>query len=199
MNYVTSIEPRLTPHRPAAPISTADALVEWATDLEEELAARLRLLSDEELLWRPHEDANNIAVTAWHVSRWLDLLGTRLFTGKPKELDIWHRAGWYEATQYEPDGIGYLGLGTLTGYSPEEMRAVPALAAADLIAYLSQSVEALVMQIQEFGAEIIKPLPHADLSPYQLIGSTLQGSFGHVGEVDTLVALRARTSAQLQT
>jgi hypothetical protein len=192
MSYVDAIEPRLTPHRPAAPASTADTLVEWNRDLQEELAARLSLMEHDELRWQPHHDANSAAVTVWHVARWLDFLGTRMFTGRSKEHDLWHRDGWLDRTGYEPDGIGYLGLGTLTGYTPEEMRAVPQLAADELRGYLTSSTDALTERIRELGDGFVATLPGLGLSPYQLIGSTLQGSFGHVGEIDALLALRAR-------
>ncbi|HEY9524434.1 MAG TPA: DinB family protein [Thermopolyspora sp.] len=94
-------------------------------DLHEELTARLALVSQEDLTWQPHPDSNSAGVTVWHVARWLDVPGTRIFASRPAHADIWHRSGWREATGYEPHGIGYLGLGTLTGYTPEEMRAVP--------------------------------------------------------------------------
>jgi hypothetical protein len=191
MTYVDDIEPRLTPYRPARPQTTAEALVEWCRDLEEELVARLERMSDEDLRWSPHPDANNAGVTVWHVARWIDFLGTRAFTGSPAADDLWHREGWKDRTGYEPDGIGFLGVGALTGYTPEEMRAVPALSAVDLAAYLGQSIAALVDRIGELGEAVLEPGP-LGYSPYQLISGTLQGSFGHVGEIDALVALRAR-------
>jgi hypothetical protein len=195
MTYVQTIEPRLTPHRPSAPASTAEAIVEWTRDLQEELAARLALIAPEELVWQPHPDANSAGVTVWHVARWLDVLGTRVFTGRSKDHDVWHRDGWRTRTGYEPEGIGYLGLGTLTGYTPAQMRDVPQLSADDLRSYLARSAEALVERTRELADVLVQPLAGLDLSPYQLIGSTLQGSFGHVGEVDALVALRARWQA----
>lgn len=192
MNYVTSIEPRLTSHRPAAPVTTGDVLVEWTHDLREEVAARLRLVDEEDLVWQPHPDANNVAVTVWHVARWLDVLGTRIFTGRGVEDEVWHAEGWRALTGYEPEGVGYLGLGTLTGYTPEEMRAVPVLTGDQLDAYLEQAAGSLVDQVRALEGRLVEVLPGIELSPYQLIGSTLQGSFGHVGEIDTLVALRHR-------
>jgi hypothetical protein len=125
--YVDSIEPRLTPYRPAAPATTAESLTEWCRDLHEELTARVALLTPEDLAWQSHPDANSAGVTVWHVTRWLDVLATRAFTGRDAAADLWHTAGYRRTTGYEPDGIGYLGLGTLTGYTPEEMRDIPAL------------------------------------------------------------------------
>jgi hypothetical protein len=149
-------------------------------------------MSEEELRWQPHPDVNNPGVTVWHVARWIDLLGTRLFTGRPVSDDVWHAEGWREVTGYEPDGLGYLGLGTLTGYTPEQMRAVPHMDSVALSTYLSQAVAQLIEQIDQLGARLPQVAGPTGLSPYQIISGTLQGSFGHIGEIDTLVALRMR-------
>lgn len=195
MTYVQSIEPRLTAHRPAAPADTADTLIEFCRDLHQELVARLRLVTAGDLVWQPHADANSVGVTAWHVSRWLDVLATRAFSGRPAAADLWHTGGFRVATGYEPDGIGHLGLGTLTGYTPDEMRAVPAMPADLLEAYLDMAATGLVETIDG-----LRPRLHAGApTPYQTIGSTLQGSFGHVGEIDALVSWRARLAASSAT
>ncbi len=130
-------------------------------------------------------------MTAWHVARWLDVLATRAFTGRPADSDLWHTAGWKDRTGYEPDGIGYFGLGTLTGYTPEEMRAVPVMSAVDLRSYLAQASARLAEQIGELGPALVGG-EHPEHSPYSNIAGTLQGSFGHVGEFDALVSLRGR-------
>lgn len=192
MTYVDSIEPRLTPLRPVAPRSACEVLVEWCEDLRHELGARLRAMSADELAWQPHPDANSAAVTAWHVARWVDLLATRILPRPPRPTDLWHGEGWRDRTGYEPDGIGYLGLGSLTGYTPEEMRAVPVLSGEELRAYLEQALDALVDVLRPMGDEVNEPRPGLGGSAYQLVGSTLQGVFGHVGEIDALVSLRAR-------
>jgi len=191
MTYVQTIEPRLTPLRPVAPSGAAEVVAEWCWDLDAELGARLGLVSPEDLAWQPHPDANSAGVTAWHVARWLDVLGTRAFTGRPAEADLWHTEGWKDRTGYEPDGIGYLGLGTLTGYTPGEMRAVPLLSGGELRAYLGQASARLTEQIAELGAGLVGG-EHPEHSPYSTITGTLQGSFGHVGEFDALVSLRSR-------
>jgi hypothetical protein len=194
VTYVQQIEPRLTPHREAAPDSTADALKEWCRDLEQELAARLAAMDARTLSWQPHPDANAPAVTAWHVARWLDVLATRLFTGGRWSDELWHTMGWARTEQYDPTGVGYLGLGTLTGYTPAEMRGVPVMSSVDLGRYLSQATGALVERIASLGPALTTEIDGIGLSPYQIISGTLQGSFGHLGEIDTLVTLRALTA-----
>ncbi len=179
------IEPRLTPHRPAAPANVAEVLIEGCRDLEQELTARLELMTPEDLRWQPHPDSNSAGVTVWHVARWIDVLGSRVYTGRPAREDVWHTQGWLERTGYEPDGLGFLGMGALTGYTPEQMRAVPAMDAISLSAYLAQSTAGLAEQIRVLASTVLQPTGRQRLSPYQTISSTLQGSFGHVGEIDT--------------
>ena len=192
MNYVPTIEPRLTGHRPATPTTTTETLVDWLLDLEQESVARLGLLSDEEGRWSPHPDANDAEVTFWHIARWLDVLAaTRAVTVPKPAPQVWERDGWIDETGYNPTGIGYLGLGTLTGYTPEQMRAVPRLGPAALIRYLRATVLDLRDVLRGFDANEINH-DRGFGSPFQIVGSTVQGSFGHLGEVDALVALRSR-------
>lgn len=189
MSYVRSIEPRLTPPRPVRPATAADALAELCRDLRVELDARLAAVGPDELVWRPHPDANHVAVTAWHVARWLDVLAARAFTGAPVAAETWHSAGWAARTAYDPTGLGHLGLGTLTGYTPAQMRAVPVLPADDLRSYLAVSADALVDRIGALGPALTAG-PHPERAPYAAISTTLEGSFGHLGEIDALVSLR---------
>jgi len=95
-------------------------------------------------------------------------------------------------TRYEPDGVGWLGLDTLTGYTPAEMRAVPTLDVDQMGAYLSESAIALVETFDRLRDHLHAGGPP---TPYQAISNTLQGSFGHIGEIDALVSWRARLSA----
>lgn len=170
-------------------------LTEWVRDLEQELDARCRLVSEDDVRWQPHPDSNSAGVTVWHVARWCDVLGSRWYAGGAAEQDAWHQEGWKDSTGYEPDGVGFLGLGTLTGYTPAEMRAVPHLGAPALGEYLAQCTQRLVAQIDALGDGVLDGPRIGGLTPYQTIGATLQGSFGHVGEIDALVALRARSAA----
>lgn len=191
VTYVETIEPRLTPLRPATPDRTADVLIEWTRDLQEELSARIALITPEDLAWQPHPDSNSAGVTIWHLTRWLDYAATRAYTGRGAAADLWHTGGFREITGYEPDGIGFRGLGVLTGYTPAEMRAVPFMSGELLDDYLRRSTDLLITTLGELAPRL-NVVDGDRPTIYQAVGSTLQGSFGHVGEIDTLVALRAR-------
>jgi hypothetical protein len=62
--------------------------VEFYADLLMALSAwahsEVEGLSVEELVWQPDAEGNNIAVTVWHFSRWLDITA-RLLQGKRPE------------------------------------------------------------------------------------------------------------------
>lgn len=190
MTYVQKIEPRLTAYREAAPAHTAEALVEWLRDLEEETVARLEAIGPETLRWRPHPDANNVSVTVWHLCRWFDYLANETFAVTPR-TQLWYRTGWHERTGYDPAGVGFLGAGALTGYTVEEMRAVPDMTADELCSYLRESVSELGDVLQGMGECLFTPTV-LGLTPYQIVSGALQGAFGHVGEIDTIVSLEAR-------
>lgn len=104
-------------------------------------------LSAEELAWQPDAEGNSIAVTAWHVSRWLDVT-THLTLGKSPTAELWLACGWAERMGYNPYGIGRQGLGTVTSYTLQEIAAIPHLDAQLLLAYLDQVGKALSAFLQ---------------------------------------------------
>ena len=85
-------------------------LIAW---LAEGMRGEVEKLSPQELDWQPDAEGNSIGVTVWHVARWLDVV-PRLFQEKPPEDELWLTQGWAERTGYNPQCIGYRGLGALT-------------------------------------------------------------------------------------
>jgi hypothetical protein len=173
---------------------------ELLADLVQHLAQQVREevenLSAEELAWQPDSEANSIGVTVWHFSRWLDLLGVRAFENRPAEEEQWYTRGWAEQTGYRPLGIGYAGLGAITGYTQEEVKAIPPLPASGLLAYLEQVSEALrqkILALPDGGLEQTAPGLGGKRTYYQFVKPILMGSFGHVGEIAALKAMHART------
>lgn len=163
-------------------------------------------LSPEELAWQPYAEGNNIAVTVWHVSRWLDVTG-RLLQEKPSEEELWLTQGWAERTGYNPQGIGYQGLGVLTGYTPQEVAAVPLLSAQELLTYLDQTCEALRAYLRFLPSSeiLLQPIGELGLSlpgqrsaptKQQVLKTVIMGSCGHVGEIEALKAMMKRAVAE---
>jgi hypothetical protein len=173
--------------------------VELLADLIEKLGRDVRAeiaeLSPEELTWQPDPEANDIGVTVWHFSRWLDMLAAQALANRPAGEELWQTRGWAARTGYDPRGIGYLGLGLLTGYTQAEVAAVPRLTAGQLLEYLEQAGGALREQLLAMPSEALyRPTPGlgGKRTVYDLLTSILMGCFGHVGEIEALKAMRER-------
>jgi DinB superfamily len=181
----------------AAPATPAAVLATWLADLVAMVHQHIADLTAEELAFQPDPQGNSIGVTVWHFSRWLDVVG-RAFAGQPPSGELWHTRGWAARTGYDPTGIGDYGLGVLTGYSWAEVTKVPTLSAAELLDYLGQVTQRLVQALDGMSTEVLHgPAPGLGgvRSRYSWLSTVLQGSFGHVGEIEALNAMRTRRLA----
>ena len=172
-----------------------ELLADLTGKLVRDVRAEIAELTPEELAWQPDREANNIGVTVWHFSRWLDMLGVQALANRPAAEELWQTRGWAARTGYDPRGIGYLGLGLLTGYTQAEVAAVPLLTAGQLLEYLEQVSGALREQLLALPSEALyQPTPGLGgrRTVYDLLTSVLMGCFSHVGEIEALKAMRKR-------
>jgi DinB superfamily/SnoaL-like domain len=174
---------------------------EVLADLVIDLTAGIHLavagLSIQELAWRPDAEGNSIGITAWHIARGLDVLKARFLEQQPAEAEQWHTRGWAKKTGYDPRGIGTGGLGILTGYTQEEVTAIPQLTAGDLLAYLDQAAEAFRQHLLSLSEGALAwPIVALGKSQtaYQLSKGILLGCVGHLGEIEALRALYLRST-----
>ena len=188
-------------------MNDVELLAEWVQDLAHEVRNEIATLSLEELTWQPDARGNSIGVTVWHFSRWLDFLLVRGFLNQPAEAEQWHTRGWREKTGYDPRGIGYEGWGALTGYTWDEVEAIPTLLANDLLTYLDQSAAAMHDFILTLSTERLHQ-PIAGLggggpmytprfggttgTAYQWLKMVIKGSQRHLGEIQAFKAMQAR-------
>jgi hypothetical protein len=149
---------------------------------------------------RPYRDANSIGQTVWHFSRWLDALRTRGFARRDPAHELWIANGWAVRTGYDPRGVGHLGLGAITGYTPAEVDAIPRLSADDLMAYLDQVCHALTAAAMSLG-ELDRACgaPWETFTRYDMLKIVLSGCFGHVGEIQTWKAMYRRKESDRRT
>jgi hypothetical protein len=154
-------------------------------------------LTRQELDWQPDAEGNSIGVTVWHVARWLDVIA-RVFQEKPPEDEFWLTQGWAERTGYHSQGIGYRGLGALTGYTQQEVAAIPHLSAVELLTYLDQASDALrayLLSLPSFEA-LLQPVPgwgrETPVTKDQLLKVVFMGCAGHLGETKALRAMMKR-------
>lgn len=173
----------------------AELLADWVAKLAADLRDEITDLDAEALAWRPDAEGNSIGVTVWHVSRWLDVLTVQILQNRPAADEFWHTDGWAAKTGYDPRGIGGRGLGNVTGYTQAEVAAIPALAAADHLAYLDSVCTALREHLLTLPPNALAdPTPSfgGQYSRYAWIKTLLPGCFGHAGEIQALKSLRAR-------
>ena len=152
-------------------------------------------LSEQELAWQPDAEGNSIGVTVWHFSRWLDVTA-RLLQGQSRREELWLTRGWAERTGYNPQGIGEQGLGVVTGYTLQEVAAIPHLSAQDLLMYLDQVCEVLCTFLRSLPSSepLQQPLySGASRTKQQLLQTVFLGSCGHMGEIEALKAMMNRS------
>ena len=170
-----------------------DLLSELLTDIVRDLKPEILPLTPAELAWQPGPRANSIGVTIWHIARGMDFLATRLFLQKSADEELWHANGWREKTGYDPRGIGYDGWGVLTGYTWEEVLAIPRLTSIELMQYLEDSCQSLTSQVCNFTPETIhqpaRVLMDGKLTYYRWVKGFYKGFQAHIGEIMAIKAL----------
>jgi DinB family protein len=180
------------------PSDSVAILVELVDRVESGTLRRLKRVTPEALSWQPDPEANSIGVTIWHYSRWFDLLGTVTLPGGPNEAQRWMRDGWTARTGYDPSGIGFGGLGLITGYTVAEMRTVPQLEAEKLGEYHRSAMASLRAALAREDARTLAQTVHfvdSDPTRFELVFGTLLGATRHLGEIDALLSLYSRLKA----
>jgi hypothetical protein len=164
-----------------------ELIAKWFEDVGARVRDRLQTLDEDALEWRADERGNNVRETVWHMARWIDVL-TRVLGGTQPSTERWFTDGWAQRTGYDPRGIGDDGLGALTGYTFQEVLAIPRLTATELVRYLDSVIGPL--------AQRLRALPDDEAAARAVRRATgiLKGCFGHIGEIDALLAIRERSA-----
>lgn len=178
-------------------MTDSEVLIDLMSEVGKEIRGEISDMTAEELAWQPDPQANSIGVTVWHVARWLDVLAVRILGTGSAEDELWHTQGWAERTGYDPRGIGAGGLGNVTGYTLEEVAAIPPMSATDLLAYLDSTIEAVNGRIAAMPEGALRekvPGIGKSRTAYGWIKLLLKGCMGHVGEIQTLKSMHERRS-----
>jgi DinB family protein len=167
-------------------VRDTELMAKWFEDVGGRVRDRLQGLDEDALEWRADDRGNNVRETVWHMARWIDVL-TRIIGGTQPSTEHWFTDGWAQRTSYDPRGIGDDGLGALTGYTFQEVLAIPRLNASELVRYLDSVIGPL--------AQRLRALPDDEAAARAVRRATgiLQGCFGHLGEIDALLAIRQRS------
>lgn len=161
-------------------------MAKWFDDIATAVRRRISQTDEAALEWRADDRGNNVRETVWHMARWIDVL-ERVAGGTDSSAERWIADGWAARTGYDPRGIGDDGLGVLSGYTFEEVLRIPRLGAQELLAYLDSVVAPLAERLRAADD---------DSAPRLVRRATgiLQGCFGHIGEIDALLAIRERAA-----
>jgi len=136
-------------------VRDTELMAKWFEDIGEGVRRRIEDLDEDALEWRADDRGNNVRETVWHMARWIDVL-TRFLAGTQPSTERWFTDGWAERTGSDPRGIGDDGLGVLSGYTFENVKA---------------------------AAKAVRRAT-----------GIVQGCFGHIGEIDALLAIRKRSA-----
>jgi len=168
-------------------VRDSELMAKWFEDVGVRIRDQFKGLDEDALEWRADDRGNNVRETVWHMARWIDVL-TRTLRGTQASTERWFTDGWAQRTSYDPRGIGDDGLGALTGYTFQEVLAIPRLTATELVRYLDSVIGPL--------AQHLRALQDEDDAARAVRRATgiLQGCFAHVGEIDALLAIRERTA-----
>ena len=175
-----------------------DVLIDILEDNRRRLKRGLKKMSDECVLWRPDPDANSIVLTIWHMARILDVFLTQQAKGNSSGEECWFRYGWVEQTGYDPRGIGQEGRGMLTGYTQDEVAAIPQLTKEQVLEYLDEVYDTVKEYLESISAETLQtPGVGFDgrYTKYQCIQMALLDNVRHLGEI---FAIEARWNRYIQ-
>jgi hypothetical protein len=178
------------------PIETAnDVLIDILEDNRRRTKRAVKDLDDACLYWSSDGEANNIAVTLWHMGRLLDVFFVRQAHGKPAAEECWIRNGWAERTGYNPHGIGRDGWGSVNGYTQEEVAAIPRMTTEQLLAYLDEVYDTVNAYFEATSIDAMQakaPGFDGQFTIYQCIQMALLDNIRHLGEIITIKALWER-------
>ena len=168
-----------------------DVLIDLLEDNRRRLHRFLAAISPDCATWRPEPEANSIAITIWHMARMFDVFLTRQAKGDPAEAECWFSLGFAAQTGYDPRGSGQNGWGMLTGYTQEEVAALPPLTQEQVLAYLNtvyDTVKAYLACTPE--DKLLTPGAgfEGKYTQYQCLQMPLLDNVRHLGEIYAIKA-----------
>lgn len=170
-----------------------DTLIDFMDVYKRGIHSSLENLTPEALAWQPDAEANSIAVTVWHLGRVMDNVKTTRMDAADPADQIWFKEGWAEKYNYDPRGLGDGGNGILTGYTIEEMLAVPVMSLEDMLAYFDQCFQSIYDFLGESTPESLQEnTPNTQRDFYFWIKICIIDGTRHTGEILALRSLWER-------
>jgi hypothetical protein len=168
-----------------------DVLIDLLEDNRRRLQRVFGVMSNDCVFWKPEADANNIEITVWHMARIFDVFLTQQVKGELSEYECWFKYGWAGQTGYDPRGVGQNGWGMLTGYTQEEVTAIPHLTREQILGYLDKVYDVVKEYLASTPLEKMQT-PGAGFggkyTKYQCIQMALLDNVRHLGEIYAIKA-----------
>jgi hypothetical protein len=180
-------------------VSKKEILFELLDDNIRRIHNLLKEAENDFLYWSPDGEANNIAVTIWHVTRAHDVFLTQHVLGRPADAEIWFRSGWMEKAGYDPRGSGANGWGMITGYTREEAAEIPRMDAGLLLGYFDETTASIRGYLEATPDELLDQASvgyEGKQTNYFWIRHPLFDMTRHVGEMLALKAMWNRRAGE---
>ncbi|MCP5094889.1 MAG: DinB family protein [Chloroflexi bacterium] len=177
-------------------------MIDILEDNRRRLYRELDVTSDDCFYWWPEAGANNIAITLWHMGRIFDVFFTQQAIGKLAEEACWFQHGWAAQTGYDPRGIGQNGWGMLTGYTQEDVAAMPRFTRKQLLGYLADMYDIIKAYLAKTPMEILQTAAvgfNGRFTKYQCIQMALLDNVRHLGEIFAIRESWKRQSIEVKS
>ncbi len=153
-------------------------------------------LTPEQLVWRPGPTANSVAFLAWHTPRTGDVFFSQRLLHQP---EIWFREDWTKRVAVDAAGKGLRGLGMGTGFSDEQAGEMPAVPAAEYLAYIDAVAAAVDGYFATLAPDALEQTVHAEGWPDAKLTAVLFQALNHthfhrgeIGYIKGLQGMRGR-------
>lgn len=133
-------------------------------------------LTPAEARWQPTLQANHIAWIVWHMARVEDVYINRMLRGTD---EVWRAGGWASRFGMDPESAG-------AGQTIDQVRAMPDIAVADLMAYydaVRETMQEYLDRAEE--ADLVREYRHPKRGSVKgtwLLGHLLVEECQHVGQ-----------------
>jgi len=148
--------------------------------------------------WQPDSEANSINLTVWHLARVADFCLSHRIEGQDPDQQRWFTDGLAEKTGYDPRGVGAGGMGILTGYTREDVAAIPPFDFSDTLGYFNGVYENLLDHLKALpdgGLDAPVPGEGEQKSVYFWCRVILIDATRHQGEIQAIKAMWERQNS----
>ncbi len=167
-------------------MKTSGFILDSLDRMQDAVAAAVDGLSNQELTWRPGEEANSIGFTLWHQLRCEDVFVQGMIQRKPQ---VWVSERWYEKLSLpeDPEDVGY-------GYAAEQVAAFPVPRLTDMLGYGEATRAQTVGYLEAVNAEsldkVIETPFFGELTIGQVFAILLCEITQHIGQIAYLRGLQ---------